>query len=176
MWTQQWVLLLAVALFCLQACGPKKIVIPEMMTPQEQYALALEAFQEAQGILVEGERQDQAILEAEAAFRLVIERFPNDDRFTPESELMLGETALLKRDFPLAVERYQEALDHYPNNHRVQTLGLFRLGESLDSIRKYRKAKEAYKLLIDRYEDDENPSIQRLVDRAREKYRSIRVE
>lgn len=155
-------------------------VVPEMSSAQEQYALAYDAYRNAEAFYGKSDKKDAACEEAIEAFRAVGKNFPDDTEYRPLAELMLGRCELIRQNFKAAATAYEKALAHNPDSVPVQQVGLYELGVALDGQGKYEEAKEAYRTYIERYSEDpalkDDKDAQRRLSEARRKYRTIRSE
>lgn len=171
-------MMLLAAVTMLAGCVFKSdpVVLPEMSTAEEQYQVAVEAYTRAKGTLQTSDKHERVVMEAEAAFQKVVDRFPRDPNVTPRASLYLGRCAFeLRGDPGLAAKRYRGTLREYPDNEEVQSNGLYELGRALDDDKKYSEAKEAYQQFMDRFKDTKNPATQRLLADARRRFRQVRT-
>lgn len=170
------------ALAGLSGCSlfKSKFVIPEMSSAREQYALAYDAYRNAEAFYGMSDKKDAACEEAMEAFRAVTKNFPDDTEYRPLAELMLGRCELIRQNFKGAVSAYEKALAHNPDSVPVQQVGLFELGVALDGQEKYEEAKEAYRAYLEKYSEDpalkDDRDAQRRLAEARKRYRTIRSE
>lgn len=156
-----------------------RYVIAEMPTAQEQFAIAFDAYRVASGYYGQSDQKDEATGEAEAALRMVVKRFPEDEEYRPQAQILLARCMLLLReDYKKAAEYYRTALDDNPNVPLVQQVGLYELGLALDGAGKYSEAKNIYQSYIDRYSDDpdlkDDREAQRRLFEAQKRLRIIR--
>ena len=171
--------LLVVACLLVSGCGlvkrpePTRFLIPEMDTAQEQWTLAERQLREAQGIF-EPETRQVELRKAMQAYEAVVDRFPNDLRYTPTADLMIANLRREVGERQLAETQYRRVLSRYSDDEGIRIDALLGLGQTLDDLGRPADAKVHYKMVIDQYAGSQDPLIRRSVETARARYVQIR--
>lgn len=149
------------------------LLIPEEDTAKAQYDIAADQERDARGIF-DTEKRNVELEKAAAAYAVVERRFPDDDRFSPASAVMIAEIRRELEQHDRAVAKYEEALKKYPDNETVRIASLLGMGKSLDALKRPEEAQQYYKMLIDQYQGSTNPETRAIVEEARQLFRRIR--
>lgn len=151
-----------------------RVLIPEEDTPRDQFLVAEQQAREARGIFDERVRRDE-LRKAIAAYQAVEDRFPNDERYTPASSVLIAEIYRDIEDHERARRQFEHVLQRYPNDRDVHISALLGLGETLDALGRPIEAQRYYKMLMDQYGTSTDPRIRQIVEQARIRYRQIRL-
>ena len=158
----------------LSACG-KKIILPEYESAKDQYLFALRLKTNTVKGFDEKSRAQQ-LKRIESSFLRVIEKFPDDTKYTPAAYINLANTYNDYREPAKAVKYFQIALKKYPGQEDIQIFGHYGLGSAYDRLGRYKEAKEQFKLCVDKFGDDPRSAYQEIVEKARRRYTRIREE
>jgi tetratricopeptide (TPR) repeat protein len=170
-------LVLAVAL--LAACREPRYVIPVQKTAEEQYSFAVEQ-DNIYRMPINKDRQWPMSERAMAAYRKVIEEFPENERLVNHSNLGIamildrrGDAFDRLRDKRGALKIYKRLLETCPDDDPIQINSLFGLAAIYDKMEKYETAKEYYRQLLDRFGEGKNPDFERIVAISRLRYQKV---
>lgn len=150
---------------CASLFGPRHAV-PEEATAREQMRVAERQLEAARTTFDPDMRQEE-LEKAVAAFRAVVERFPNDSNFTPLAHYYWAMLSQEKGNSRRAERLYREVLRRYPNDDVVNASALFGLAETYEQLGRGRDSQETYRELVEVYANSDDPIIQDLVQIAR---------
>ncbi len=157
----------------LKSPGEGEYIIPDKETPKEQYAFAYDSSRTAfKGF--DKETRIRRANEIAAAFKKVIEKYPEDTEYTPAAYINLGDTYLEIDNYSKAIKYFKKAVEKYPGQEDIQIFGHYGLGVCYDQIGKYEEAKKEYKYCIDKFGDDPRDTFQKIVKKAQFRYDRIR--
>lgn len=100
------------------------------------------------------------------AFERVVARFPDDDQFTPEAKVRLGEFHFQLQEYGLAASYYTDVLNNYPEEALLQAAALWGLGNVRLAQGQYAEAQRQYMQLVREHGASENIRIAELAQRA----------
>ncbi len=154
--------------------GGEKYLIPEKPNAKEQYDYAYQLSLQASRVPTADREPlyDQVI----AAYRMVIDRFPDDRLHTPVALLDIGDKYAALKDYKTAMKYYTRAARNYPDNDRVQVYALVRQGQVYDLTDRGAKARDIYKQVIDRYAGRSDVTVRQWVQKARDAYDKVFTE
>jgi len=150
----------------------KNYVVPDLLTAEEQAARAQQQFEESLTIADEETRREE-LRKARSAFEKVIERFPDDRRYTPPSHLLKGDIQFELGHFTCAELTYRKTIRLYPDIPDVHASALLGLGQTVENQGHIRESKQYYSQIIDLYDDYDNSAIRSIVRQARIAYDDI---
>ncbi|MCC5876947.1 MAG: tetratricopeptide repeat protein [Candidatus Sumerlaeia bacterium] len=150
---------------CTSIFGPKHAV-PEEATARDQMRIA-ERQLEATRTTFDPDMREEELEKAVAAFRAVVERFPNDSNFTPLAHYYWALLTQQQGRYRSAERLYREVLRRYPNDDVVNASSLFGLAETYEQLGRGRDSQETYRELVEVYANSDDPVIQDLVQIAR---------
>lgn len=101
------------------------------------------------------------------AFEKVIDRFPDDQEFTPNAKVRLGEFHYLTGDYGMAVSYFRDVMRSYPENDLLMAVSLFGVGRVRMAQNQYADAQIQFTRLIRGYGNSDNVQILQLCERAR---------
>lgn len=163
---------------CLKKDGPpspRNVHIPNLDTPSDQFYVAVRQERDARGLFEPRDRQ-QGLQLAMLAYERVVERFPEDDFYTPASDAKIGALHQEAGAYAKAITHFQGVLERHPNDRDARLLALSGLGGSLDELNRPQEAEVYYRMLVDEFQgDNSNPSIIAIVQNAQRRLRTITV-
>lgn len=124
----------------------------------------------AQGEPSMTERQQRLGEIALAAYRKVIDEFPNEKLHVNRAYLGIARIKDEMTQNKEALEIYLDLIEQVPNDDVIQVHSLFYAARILDQQRKYELANEYYRRLIDRYQNTDNPDFAKFVVLAAREY------
>jgi len=143
----------------------KQYHIPEKATAELQYVFAVQYLQDRSRIHT---RQRKELYDSVIdAFSAVIDRFPEDQIFTPLARMDIADRYFELKDFGYAMQLYKEAQSDYAMNDFVQAKTLLKIGLCYEIKGKNAKAIEQYKMCVDFYGNHADDAIKKVVDQAR---------
>lgn len=152
--------------------GTKKYVVPDQDSASEQARVA-------QAQLVTSQRtgdpkvREEEMRKAIAGFQKVVDRYPDDRKYTPPSHLLIGDLYAELKDYRNAEANYRQVIARYGDIPDVHASALFGLGRTLTDHGYKREGKDAFAQLIDTYGRSDNPTIKRMVSNAKRRYDEI---
>ncbi len=146
--------------------------IPELETAREQAEVAQQQHQRARQTIDTDQRR-QELQRAAAAWQKVVDRFPDDQRYTPAAHLRVGDVHRELEQHRRAERTYREVINRYPDIEDIHALALLYLGETLYAREQHDQGKSVFRQLLDIYGEDNDPQIQDIVARADFQYRQI---
>jgi tetratricopeptide (TPR) repeat protein len=156
----------------LAGCHPQ-VVIPEQPTAQEQYDFACQLFKEYSGLLMKrGQRREYAD-RAEAAFQMVIDRFPQEKQLVGRSELFIGMIWKQRGKERKALGIMEDLLEKHPSDDDIQIRALYEIGLLLDDLGKHRQAKDYYDKVVKRFGQSQKPEYRAIVTECRSRYQRV---
>lgn len=160
-------LLVMVALLgsCASWFAPRHAV-PEEATAREQMRIAERQLENARTTF-DPDMRTEELEKAVAAFRAVVERFPDDRNFTPLAHYYWAMLTQDLGEYRRAERLYRETLRKYPNDEVVNASALFGLAETYERLGRGRDAQDTYRELVEIYANSSDPIIQDLVSIAR---------
>ncbi|MFP4380556.1 MAG: tetratricopeptide repeat protein [Candidatus Sumerlaeia bacterium] len=168
------VLFLAVLLTVACVKNRSEVTVPRMETAEEQFNLAEEKYQQYRG-MVPPEMRPRLERETIAAFEMVIQRYPENDRFTPLAKLRLAFMEKFRGETKAALKSFDRLIEEYPDNDLVQVYSIYNAGIICDDLKKFKKAKEYYRLaLTPRFLNHPNEEIRNMANYCQTLARQIR--
>jgi len=159
-------------LVLLAGCQPQ-VIIPEQPTAQEQYDFACQLFKEYSGLLMKrGQRREYAD-RAEAAFQMVIDRFPQEKQLVGRSELFIGMIWKQRGKERKALGIMEDLLEKHPSDDDIQIRALYEIGLLLDDLGKHRQAKDYYDKVVKRFGQSQKPEYRAIVTECRSRYQRV---
>jgi tetratricopeptide (TPR) repeat protein len=158
---------------CSWLTGPT-FIVPDEATAREQMEVAQRQLSDARQTFDEELRKEE-IRKAIAACQKVVDRFPNDRRFTPVAHLFVASLYQELGEHRRAERVYRQVLKLYPEDAEVNSGALFGLAETLEKLGKAEESKETYRELVDLYGQSNQRTIRERVEVARLRYRSVSV-
>lgn len=148
------------------------VVIPRQETAEAQFLFANDIYQRYQSPLPPAKRRELAN-EAVAAFRMVIEEFPQAENLVARSKL--GIALILKRQGKTrkARESLKELVENYPDNDYVQVYGLYELASLYDDQGRHQDAKDLYREVVRRFGQSSNEQYRKIAAWAQLKYQKV---
>ena len=166
----------------MMACGltrpkPQSFVIPVYDTAEEQFRFAEKYYTDTLPS-IDPERRREQMLKAIACFNKVVERFPDDEEWTPLALIWTGDVYYKSKDFEDAIKYYERARENYPNYDYVQIKALWAEGKSLELMSNYDQAHQMHREVLDRYEErkDLDSASQFIVKDCRSLYERVLSE
>ena len=156
----------------LVGCQPQ-VVIPEQPTAQEQYDFACRQFEEYSGLLMKSSQRQEYANRAEAAFQMVIDRFPQEKHLVARSELVIGTIWKQRGKERKALGIMKGLLEKYPSDEDIQIRALYDIGLLLDDLGKHRQAKDYYDRVLKRFGQSQKPEDIAIVTQCRTRYQRV---
>jgi len=150
---------------CASLFGPKHFV-PEEASAREQMRVAERQLENARTTF-DPELRIVELEKGVAAFRAVVERFPNDRQFTPLAHYYWALLTQQMEHHRRAERIYRDVLRLYPDDQVVNASALFGLGETYEQLGRGAQSSETYRELIEVYGNSDNSTIRDLVAIAR---------
>ncbi|HUT24598.1 MAG TPA: tetratricopeptide repeat protein [Sumerlaeia bacterium] len=163
----------------LAACREPRYIIPAQKTAEEQYSFAVRE-DNVYRLPINKDRQWPMSERAMAAYRKVIEEFPENERLVSHSQLGIamildrrGDTLDRLRDERRALKMYKRLLETCPDDDPIQINSLFGTAAIYDKLGKYERAKECYRQILDRFGEGKNPDFDGIVATSRRRYQKV---
>lgn len=164
-------LTLALAILALglqTGCRSSRYVVPEYSTALDQLGFAKRYEAQHRQFLLSRSRRDEIYERFIETYKKVIEKFPEDELYTPEAIITVGKLYFEQGKYKKAQKYFERALKDYANNDRVQSLSLFMKGQCLELRGHAREAQAVYRDFSEVYEGHPEPEIRALVRKAKE--------
>lgn len=150
-----------------------QVVIPEQSTAQEQYDFACRQFEEYSSLLMQTKQRQEYADRAEAAFQMVIDRFPQEKHLVARSELFIGTIWKQRGKERKALGIMKGLLEKYPSDADIQIRALYDIGLLLDDLGKHRQAKDYYDRVVKRFGQSQKPEEIAIVTQCRTRYQKV---
>ena len=154
------------------SCAKPTWYIPEYDTPREQYLYAIKLRSELP-LTFARERLDEKLRHTVAALHTVIERFPNDEQYTPLAYLSLADMYTRLKEHKQALKYFSQTIEKYPNEDELHAAALYGQARSYERLGKPEKAFQSYKTCIDLFETHQSEDVQRAVQACKQRYETI---
>ncbi|HBF35096.1 TPA: hypothetical protein DDW35_11100 [Candidatus Sumerlaeota bacterium] len=151
------------------------IVIPDMPTAQEQYAIALQQYQDFCNPIMahRKEQRDEIASRALAAFTNVITRFPAEKQEVAWSEYRIADIHKRLGKSKQSLEEFDLLSMKYPDNEDVAVSALMEAGDLSDDLGKHEKAKVYYNEAIKQFGASKKESTQKIIQYCATRYRKV---
>lgn len=180
--TRRWSMMLALLTLAMVSLGATcrstntdgRIIVPAEDTAREQFGVAEYQYQQALGMF-DRKLREVEMRKAIAAYQEVERRFPQDEKYTPPSALIVGTIYRDLEEWEKAATQYRHVLRAYPNDEAVRISALMGLALSLNETDKQEEALVYFKQVLDEYGSSTDPRVQEIVEEARRRYRTVRL-
>lgn len=157
-WSRLFCLLLASIVACslLVACHSfeEEFIIPEQETPAAQFAIANDLYRRYNAPYVPKRYRDQReemSAKTRAAFRKVLERFPEAEPYVSHSKMGLAYMEKKDGHSTKALNAFLKLVAEYPEDDYIQAYGLYEIGSLYDDMGKHRDAKPYYRSVFQQF-------------------------
>jgi tetratricopeptide (TPR) repeat protein len=142
-------------------------IIPEYDTAQDQYIYAYDRKMTVRRNILKEENELQADYEKVLkCFERVVERFPEDEQYTPLAYLSIGDTYMKLGKYGKAEDQFDFILKNYIDDDALQSAALLGKASSLSALERYEEARLILRKCIDTYEKSENESVKSYVNKC----------
>ncbi len=143
----------------------EKLVIPDYPTSKDQYMFA-SMYEQNQITGSNIKQRKEQLGKVAQCYERVVNRFPEDQTFTPRAVLELGDCAAQSSDFNKAKSLYNSAMQNYPDDEYIQARAMCAVGLIQDLEKDHEGAKATYKEIMDRYGNSRSGAVREIVKRA----------
>jgi tetratricopeptide (TPR) repeat protein len=145
------------------------VVFPRFDTAREQYFYASQIDDKtlAGRNTAERDERSQAVI---AAYQMVADHFPDDDKYTPLALASIGNCYFRTKDYRRTIRIFKSIEERYPCYPFVHAEAEWKIGRSYELLGDGREAKRHYKLCIDTFAHYKNERIKTLVALCKQQY------
>ena len=150
-------------------------LIPDKETAAQQYLKAVEERSQRQRLITKD--LDRKFAPVIAAFRKVVDRFPDDETYTPLALIDIGDVYRKGLRKPgKAMKYYERVFENYPNSDFLQARSMIAMARCRLQMGANAKAQGQFKEIVDVFEGHPDPQIAQIVAEAKQQYDVIRPE
>lgn len=152
--------------------GEGTIFVPEFKTPREQWVFAHDMHTRS-FMPVEPAQRPRHLKRLVAGYEKVIERFPEDQQFTPLAKLEICELQFRYEQYPLSLQMADSIIADYSSIEYIDAKARFVRGLSLENLDRRIEAQKTYKECIDKYKDSTDELVKVVIGRCRRLYERV---
>jgi tetratricopeptide (TPR) repeat protein len=169
------VVFLCIALAAIGCSRATSVVVPHQETAKAQFVYAQKLEMRFHSPLQSKHREENSA-EALAAYRKVMDDFPDDETFVNRSWLQTAIVYEKLNRTRKALRIYERLIRKVPDDPTVQAEAIYGAALIYDKLKKYEKALAYYDRIITNYKDSKDPAIQGVVKDAKRRYQKVRGE
>ena len=171
-----WLLSTAALVLLAAGCGlfNRRPLVPELPTAQDQYLFAYQQKEDLKHRLIEKSEMDEEYRKIIYAYQQVIDRFPDDERFTPLAWLSQAELYDRMDEDKEAVEHYDVVLERYQDDDVLQAAALLGEGRALIDMHRFEEGRLVLMRCVDTYKDNPDKNIQYYIAECKHEMNMLR--